>query len=268
MRRLLGTVLAAAVGGGVAAAVLLTTGVAGRPGALTFVDPPLSVRAMPVLSSVGGHALSARELYRRAAPGVVFIHARTVRTRPSPYDGAPSSAGEATGAGIVLDADGLVLTVAHVVSAATEIRLSTGGRTVAATLVGLDARSDLALLRVDPSGLGLRALTLGDSGQVRVGDPVLAVGNPGGEERTLTTAVISATRGRVEGEDGMVADGVLRTDAPPGAGAAGGPLLDARGEIIGVSSQLMTRTGAVPFAVPVDVVRRMVPQLEAEGRAG
>jgi S1-C subfamily serine protease len=215
----------------------------------------------------GGAMLSAREIYARAAPGVVLVRARTVRTAPSPFRAAASRS-ESTGSGFVLDGDGLIVTNAHVVAGATDVKVTFSDRhTVAARPVGKDPDTDLALLRVDPEGLDLRSLTLGESSTAQVGDPTVAIGNPSGRERTLTTGAVSALRRRLTAPSGFAVDDVLQTDAAPNPANSGGPLLDAEGRVIGVNSQLATGGGdaGIGFAVPVDTAKEVIAELERTG---
>jgi S1-C subfamily serine protease len=182
---------------------------------------------------------TARDVYRSVAPGVVSVRARRVQ-------------GVATGSGFVLDKEGSIVTTAQLVASSVEVRVTVpGGRTVAAKVVGKDRATDLAVLRVQPAGLGLRPLELGDSGSLRVGDPAIAIGSTPGLGHTLTAGVVSAVRG------------VIRTDAALHPGNAGGPLLDATGRVIGVNS---TGSGGSAFAVPVDTAKRVLPQLQEAGR--
>jgi S1-C subfamily serine protease len=273
MRGWLSTVIAAVIGGAVTAGVLLAAG-AIDTGDPATANAPLTTKGAPRMTATAGGALPAREIYKRDAPGVVFIRAQTMRTEPSPFDlvGTPQ-ASEATGSGFVIDDHGLILTNAHVVDAATSIQVTFSDKhTVAATPVGKDPDTDLALLRVDPDGLDLRPLELGDSGTVQVGDPTVAIGNPFGLERTLTTGVVSALQRRLEAPSGFTIDNVIQTDAALNPGNSGGPLLDSRGRVIGINSQIATSGGdgsggnvGIGFAVPVNTAKEVIPQLEEAG---
>ena len=218
--------------------------------------------------------LTPAQIYRRDAPGVVFISAEVVRRTQSPFDLLPEEQrGRSTGTGFVIDEDGSLLTNAHVVEDATAIRVRfRNGRTARARLRGVDPSTDLALLRVDPEATGrLRPLRLGSSRSVRVGDPTVAIGNPFGLDLTLTTGVVSAKARRIEAPNGFQIEDVLQTDAAINPGNSGGPLIDARGRVIGINSAI--RTGGqgsgsigIAFAVPADTARRILPQLREEGR--
>jgi S1-C subfamily serine protease len=224
-----------------------------------------------------GEALTARDIYKRDAPGVVFIRAEIVQQQDSPFGLPTEQRGEATGSGFVIDRDGTILTNAHVVQGAREVRVTfQDKRVVDAKVLGADPSTDLAVLKVDPEGLNLRPLTLGSSKDVQVGDPTIAIGNPYGLERTLTTGVVSATKRTILGLDGFQIDNVIQTDAAINPGNSGGPLLDAAGRVIGINSQIRTGgdgTGAssggsvgIGFAVPIDTAKRIVPQLKSAGR--
>ncbi len=273
MRKLLASPFVAAVlGGGVTAAVLILTGAVSTDGAPTVVEQrPLS--AASTVASPGSHGgLTASEIYDRDAPGVAFVRARTVDTAPSPfevYDGAAPDA-ESTGSGFVVDDAGHILTNAHVIEHATAVTVTLGGdRTRPAEVVGKDDATDLALIKVDPEGLDLRPLELGDSSSVRVGDPTVAIGNPYGFDRTLTTGVVSALQRRITAPGGYTIEDVIQTDAALNPGNSGGPLIDAAGRVIGVNSQIASGNGSgsvgIGFAVPVDTARRVMAALEEDG---
>src|SRR5215218_3076913 len=274
MRGWLGMVAAAVIGGCATAGVLLLVGAVDTGSTSASGDPPLTAKGAPTMTATAGGALGAREIYRRDAPGVVFIQAQTLRTSPSPFDifGTAQQA-EATGSGFVIDDKGLILTNAHVVEAATAIQVTFSDKhSVAAKPLGKDPDTDLALLRVDPDGLDLRPLELGDSRTVQVGDPTVAIGNPFGLERTLTTGVVSALQRRLTAPSGFTIENVIQTDAALNPGNSGGPLLDASGRVIGINSQIATGGGeasggsvGIGFAVPVDTAKAVIPQLESAG---
>jgi S1-C subfamily serine protease len=272
VRKLLATPLVSAVlGGAVTAAVLLVTGVVGPEDTRTVVEQaPLTATA----TVASGPALTAADIYDRDAPGVAFVRARTIATEPSPFDvyDSPATDAESTGSGFVIDTAGHILTNAHVVDHATAVTVTLGGdQTRPAQIVGKDAATDLALLKVAPDGLALHPLELGDSSAVRVGDPTVAIGNPFGFDRTLTTGVVSALQRRITAPGGYTIDDVIQTDAALNPGNSGGPLIDAAGRVIGVNSQIATGgTGSgsvgIGFAVPVDTARRVLAALKADGR--
>ena len=271
MRDWLSTVMAAVIGGGVTAAALLGAGAVDSGDTGPVTEASIAGRGAPALTAVAGGGLGAREIYKRDAPGVVFVRAETLPTDPSPFDvfhaAQPT---ESTGSGFVIDQQGLILTNAHVVAAATAVQVTfSDSQTVDAKPVGKDPDTDLALLRVEPEGLDLRPLKLGDSGTVQVGDPTVAIGNPFGLERTLTTGVVSALQRRLTAPSGFTIENVIQTDAALNPGNSGGPLLDSSGRVIGINSQIATDgTGGsvgIGFAVPVNTAKRVIPQLKEAG---
>jgi S1-C subfamily serine protease len=263
---------AAVIGGGVTAGILLGTGAVESGHTTTVLQQSPLTSASPASQS-HGIGLTARDIYKHAAPGVVYVRARSVQESQSPFEIFPRQQENlSTGSGFVLDDKGDILTNAHVVASSLDVRVSfSDHRTVAARVIGKDPDTDLAVLRVDPHGVHLRPLTLGDSGAVRVGDPTVAIGNPFGLERTLTTGVVSALQRRITAPSGFAIDDVIQTDAALNPGNSGGPLLDATGRVIGVNSQIATGEGSsgnvgIGFAVPAVTVKRVLPQLESAGR--
>jgi S1-C subfamily serine protease len=218
--------------------------------------------------------LTAGDIYKRDAPGVVFVRAQIVQRTQSAFDfGLPQvQRGEATGSGFVIDKAGTILTNAHVVNSATKVSVQFEDKqSVEAKVLGKDESTDLALLQVDPAGLKLAPLTLGSSKGVQVGDPAIAIGNPFGLERTLTTGVISAVKRTIQAPNSFEIDDVLQTDAPINPGNSGGPLIDATGKVIGINSQIATGSGSngsvgIGFAVPVDTAKQIIPDLKQSGR--
>jgi S1-C subfamily serine protease len=270
-------VVAALLGGGVAAtAVEVIDG--GRSGKTTTVvqQTPLSSTPDVRNAAAGSQGLTARAVYKRDGPGVVYIKADVVqRTQSSPFDfGMPQTEqGTATGSGFVIDQSGEVLTNAHVVANAVKITVQLADKkTVNAKVIGKDTSSDLALLKIDPDGLNLKPLQLGSSSTAQVGDPVIAIGNPFGLDRTLTTGVVSALQRQIQAPNGFAIDNVIQTDAAINPGNSGGPLIDATGRVIGINSQIETGNGTsggnvgIGFAVPIDTAKRILPQLQKSGK--
>jgi len=226
-------------------------------------------------SQQSGTALTPHDIYVRDAPGVVHVTSTIVRQTESPFNlgggGGETQQGTATGSGIVINNDGTILTNWHVVENAVKVTVSLEkGRTVNAQVVGKDPSNDLAVLRIPTEGLTLHALTLGDSSAVQVGDPVLAIGNPFGLDRTLTTGVISALQRHLTAPNGFTIDNVLQTDAPINPGNSGGPLLNAAGQVIGINSQIETGGSGggsvgIGFAVPINTAKSELPMLEKGG---
>ena len=218
------------------------------------------------------HGPTVADIYRRSAPGVVFVQARVVTQTDSPFGFPLQQEGLASGSGFVLDKSGFILTNAHVVEGAknVELRFEEGGDPVQGKVVGQDLSTDLAVLKVDPGQAKLHPLPLGSSSSVQVGDPAIAIGNPFGYDRTVTTGIISALQRQIRAPNGFTIGHVIQTDAPINPGNSGGPLLDARGRVIGINSQIATAGSrgsvGIGFAVPINTAKRVIPQLEKNGR--
>jgi putative serine protease PepD len=267
VKRLIGPILLSAlVGGAVAGAAILLLGTGGRNPAspkTTTGTAALATSSTGARREVSATALSATQIYQRDSDGVVSIK---VITRD----------GEDEGTGIVLNERGLILTNDHVIEGATSIAIETGGSskvTRSATIVGEEANEDLALIKVNPEGLGLKALTLASSSSVQVGDSVYAIGNPYGLEETLTRGIVSALGREIEAPDGSQITDAIQTDAALNPGNSGGPLLNEEGEVIGVNSQIAsdasTADGSQPgntgvgFAIASNTVAQAVKKIEA-----
>jgi S1-C subfamily serine protease len=258
------------LGGAVVAAVMVVFGLV--PGERTTTVVQQAPISRPV-NDRDGQGFTPREIYKRDAPGVVNVKAQIVRQVESPFDVFPQEQrGQASGSGFVLDRSGYVLTNAHVIEGASDVTVQFEDRkSVDATVVGKDSSTDIALLRVHRDGVSLHPLSLGDSATVQVGDPTIAIGNPFGLDRTLTTGVVSALQRRISAPNGFSIDHVIQTDAAINPGNSGGPLLDAAGRVIGINSQIVTGEGAsgnvgIGFAVPINTAKRVIPQLMKSGR--
>jgi S1-C subfamily serine protease len=262
--------VAALIGGAVVAVALLVLDVGGDGTTTTVVQqaPMASTGTNATTSAERG--LTAHDIYVRDAPGVVHIRS-VVKASASSSPFGTDRGGEATGTGFVIDGDGHILTNFHVVADATSVSVGfDDNRVVSARVLGTDATNDLALLRVDTAGLKLAPLQLGDSKTAQVGDPVLAIGNPFGLDRTLTTGVVSALQREISAPNGFTIQHVIQTDAPINPGNSGGPLLDAAGRVIGINSQIITGGSGegnvgIGFAVPINTARRLLPQLKQTG---
>jgi len=258
---------------GCLAAVLIVSAFDLGGGHTTTVVQQAPLRGQDTSDSADG-GLTPRDIYKRAAPGVVFIRAQVVEQTQSPFDfGFPQQQrGEATGSGFVIDRKGTILTNAHVVAGATKVTVQFADRHVVdARILGRDESTDLAVLKVDAKASELTPLSLGSSQSVQVGDPTIAIGNPFGLERTLTTGVVSATKRTIQAPNGFEIDGVIQTDAAINPGNSGGPLIDAAGRVIGINSQIETGGSSggnvgIGFAIPIDTAKRLLPQLEKNGR--
>jgi S1-C subfamily serine protease len=265
------SLVAAVLGGAVVAAVLLVLGVGGGDDKTTTVIQQAPLAGRP--TSAGSTAApTAREIYKRDAPGVVNVRAQIVQRVESPFDLSPQEQrGQSTGSGLVVDREGNILTNAHVIEGASRVTVQfEDDKTAEAKVVGKDTSTDLALLKVDPDGLDLKPLRLGDSRSVQVGDPTIAIGNPFGLDRTLTTGVISALQREISAPNGFTIRNVLQTDAAINPGNSGGPLLDAAGRVIGINSQIATGGSSngnvgIGFAVPINTAKQVIPQLKSSG---
>jgi S1-C subfamily serine protease len=267
--------LAALLGGGVAAGV--TAFVVDDGGGSTHTT---TVIRQPAIASQGANdkrsnaaeGLTAADIYERYAPGVVFVRSEITQQTQNPFDPfGGTQRSESTGSGFVIDAGGDILTNNHVIDGATPNSITVqfaDKKTVKATVVGKDPSTDLALLKVDPEGLALKALPLGSSRDVHVGDPTIAIGNPFGLDRTLTTGVVSALQRQIQAPNGFAIKDVIQTDAAINPGNSGGPLIDSAGRVIGINSQIETGGGGgqgnvgIGFAVPIDTAKSILENLK------
>jgi S1-C subfamily serine protease len=267
-------VVAALLGGGVAAGVTTVLSDGGGDTHTTTVirQPAVASQGANGNRSNAAEGLTAADIYQRYAPGVVFVRSEIIQQTNNPFDpfgGAQKS--EATGSGFVIDASGDILTNNHVIDGATPDSITVqfaDKKTIKAKIVGKDPSTDLALLKVDPEGLDLKALPLGSSKDVKVGDPTIAIGNPFGLDRTLTTGVVSALQRQITAPNGWQIKDVIQTDAAINPGNSGGPLIDAAGRVIGINSQIETGGGGsgnvgIGFAVPIDTAKNILSQLKA-----
>jgi putative serine protease PepD len=256
---------AALVGAATASVVFAVTGDSSRGQVARTIVRPASGSTAGVAKDVSATTPTATRVYQRDASGVVSIKVTTA-------DGGDS------GTGIVLNNEGLILTNNHVIAEGTSISVSPGkstNMTRSASVVGTDPNRDLALIAVNPSGLGLQPLKLVSSNSVQVGDSVYALGNPYGLDETLTKGIVSALGREISAPDGATIKNVIQTDAPLNPGNSGGPLLNAEGDVIGVNSQIASdaaRTESsqpgstgVGFAISSNTVAEVVKTIEAGG---
>ncbi len=224
------------------------------------------------VSDSNGKALTVNEIYERDSEGVAFIQAEVTQNVQSPFDVFPQQQqSTASGSGFVIDEEGHILTNNHVVEGAQSIQVKIGdGEALDATLVGSDPSSDVAVLKIEGDAGDLEPLELAPSESAKVGDPVVAIGNPFGLDRTVTSGIVSALQREINAPNGFSISDVIQTDAPINPGNSGGPLLDASGRVIGINSQIETggtSNGSVGigFAVPIDTARDVVNQLLTTG---
>ena len=280
MKKLLKTPFASALAGGLVVAVLglvaIGTGLvdAGGGSTTTTTTVPASAPQTALASNDSGKALSVNQIYSQDSPGVVYITAeRSAQTSPANPFGQ-SQGGTATGSGFVIDNDGHILTNNHVVAGSDNVTVRVGGedgQTFDAKIVGTDPSTDVAVLEVDSGSDQLQPLELGSSSGVEVGDPVVAIGNPFGLDRTATAGIVSAVQRQIDAPNGFTIENAIQTDAPINPGNSGGPLLDAEGKVIGINSQIESGGQSegnvgIGFAVPIDTAQEIAQQLIADGK--
>ncbi len=263
----LGGLLVLLVGAGLIATDVIETGdttreVVERPGPST----------RPVASGAGGvDRRTVSDIYKQEGPGVVFIQARGTSSE-SPFGPPGERGGTATGSGFVVDKEGTVITNAHVVEGSQNVsaRFEEEGEFVDAKVVGRDPSTDIAVLKIDPDKAKLQPIPLGKSSEVEVGDPVVAIGNPFGFTRTVTTGIVSALQRQIEAPNGFPIRNIIQTDASINPGNSGGPLLDEDGKVIGINSQIATGGSrgsvGIGFAVPIDTAKSLLPRLKRDGK--
>ena len=212
-------------------------------------------------------------VYESALPSVVYITVeRTVLAYSDPGRDARRPEGfvpAGEGSGFVWSAEGHVVTNHHVVAFADRVTvIFADGSEFEADVVGSDAGSDLAVLKIDTAGRPVPVLEMGDSGALRVGQLSLAIGNPFGQEFTMSRGIVSALGRAVPGVNGFSNSQIIQTDTHINPGSSGGPLLDRHGEVIGIAAQIISNSGSsagVGFAIPINTAKRIVPELIADG---
>jgi S1-C subfamily serine protease len=242
----------------------------------TAIPAPLTA---PVAAKESGDTNTVNQIYSHDGPGVAFIEsteaAEETSAPLSPFEeeGEPRGGGIATGSGFLIDDEGHILTNNHVVEGATkvEVRLGSSETEHEAKVVGADPATDVALLKVDVPADQQHPLSLGNSAKVEVGDPVVAIGNPFGLDRTVTAGIVSALQRQIQAPNGFSISHVIQTDAAINPGNSGGPLIDSEGRVIGINSQIQTGGGTdgnvgIGFAVPINTARDVVEQIEKNGK--
>jgi putative serine protease PepD len=234
-------VLVAAVLGGLVTGLVLV-GIGGL----------LGVRADAVGAGAPGPA-EVRAIYRTASPAVVAV-----------------DAGDLTGSGFLIDDAGHLVTNAHVVGDEDEVEVVLGGRRLGAHVRGVEPSVDVAVLELGAPAGDVAPLVFADSSELRVGDPVIAIGAPFGLQGSLSTGIVSGLRRQIDSPNGFAITGVIQTDAALNPGNSGGPLLDTSGRVVGVATQIASEGGrneGIGFAVPASVVQRTAERIIATGRA-
>jgi S1-C subfamily serine protease len=258
---------AAAAVAAVLACLALLAGCGSSDGGSDSATQSTAAAKPTVIVETAASGFNPAQVYREALPGVVTI--RSIF----------GAAGAAEGSGFVYDGDGEIVTNAHVVTdessgtrtPAKEVFVEFPNRNVVpAEIVGFDPFADVALLKVDPDGLDLHPLALGDDHDIVVGEPVAAIGSPFGEPSSLSVGVVSAANRSVKSLTQFQIEGAIQTDASINPGNSGGPLLDGEAQVLGINQQIETASGAndgVGFAVPITAIKRSVAQLEEDGSA-
>ena len=249
-----------------------TAGFSGYLGWIIFLAFFLANPAFPGEGPVRTSGLTPEEeiiiaLYRAASPGVVHITS-TVLSQDFFFRVVPE---RGAGSGFLVDDRGYILTNNHVVENAESLEVTLADKSkVLAKLVGRDPNNDVAVIRITAPREKLIPLRLGDSAQLQVGQMAIAIGNPFGLDRTITRGVISALGRSLQSDTGRQIRNVIQTDAAINPGNSGGPLLNSRGEVIGINTAIFTPSGGsvgIGFAIPVNTAKKLLPQLIARGRA-
>ncbi|MEZ4359809.1 MAG: trypsin-like peptidase domain-containing protein [Kofleriaceae bacterium] len=225
-------------------------------------------RPVVINDKLGADETATIEVFRRAAPSVVHITSLVERSDRMSLDVTEIPQG--TGSGFLWDTAGHVVTNSHVMQDTDRAQVTLDdGTSYAARLVGREANKDLAVLKIDAPASKLRAIAVGSSENLQVGQKVLAIGNPFGLDHSLTTGVISGLEREIKSTSGRTIFGVIQTDASINPGNSGGPLLDGGGNLIGINTAIYSPSGAnagIGFAVPVDTINAIVPELIKYGK--
>ena len=271
--RAVGPIAAALLGGGVALVGAAALGKLGDK--TTIIREEVAPSSLAPAAFQTGQRESINSIYRASAPGVVHIETTTrVAQQDDPFFGNPFGAAQtqrALGSGFVLDKAGHIVTNFHVVRGATAIQVSfSNNERFKAKLVGVDPSTDIAVLQVEVKARALKALPLGNSDGVRIGDQVIAIGNPFGLDRSVTAGIVSAVQRRIESPNRLSISHVIQTDAALNHGNSGGPLLNAQGEVVGVNAQIETGGASqgnvgIGFAIPINTVKDVVAELIKHG---
>jgi S1-C subfamily serine protease len=269
-------VAAGLVGGAISLVGAFALGVGDKTTTVRQVEPALGGNSPTSFETARpGKAWTINEIFRRDAPGVVQVTSTQVVRTNDPFDfGLPQiQRQKALGSGFVMDKAGHVVTNYHVVAGAKSVEVSfSNNDNMKARITGSDPSTDLAVLQIDARSRALTPLAFGNSDRVRVGDSVVAIGNPLGYDRSVTAGIVSAVQRAISAPNQFPIDHVIQTDAPINHGNSGGPLINSRGQVIGVNAQIATGdTGSdgnigIGFAIPINTVRSVVAQLIKKGK--
>ena len=273
-RRAAGLVAAALLGGGIALGGAAALGKLGDN--TTIIREEAATGSSEPAAFPAAKPESINAIYRASAPGVVHIETTSRVAQPAdPFFGNPFGTTEtqrALGSGFVIDKAGHIVTNYHVVRGASTIQVSfSNNERFKAKLVGVDPSTDVAVLKVHVKSRALKALPLGNSDNVRVGDQVIAIGNPFGLDRSVTAGIVSAVQRRIEAPNNLSISHVIQTDAALNHGNSGGPLLNAQGQVVGMNAQIETGgtsqgTVGIGFAIPINTVKTVVAELIKRGK--
>ncbi|PYS55910.1 MAG: peptidase [Acidobacteria bacterium] len=230
-----------------------------RPPGVSWASAPENSPAAAPPAGLGDEERNNVEVYQKYSQGVVNITTTTVGydffLRPVPMESG-------TGSGAIIDTQGHIVTNFHVIRDAERLEVTLPDKTKhIAKVVGDDPNNDLAVLQIDLPRAGVTPIPLGSSKGLQVGQKVLAIGNPYGLERTLTTGIISSLGRSIQAENGRVIEDIIQTDAAINPGNSGGPLLNREGEIIGINTAIVSGGTGIGFAIPADTVRRITGDL-------
>lgn len=258
-------IASAIIGGVIAGGALVLVGATRPQRTETIVEEaPVTARA-----SSDPHGLTPHDIYMRVAPAVVEVRAKLLDPASSPFNPFRSADSTSTGSGFLVDGRGDILTNYHLIEGADRrtgvtVQFETNIAR-AAEVVAIDPADDLAVLRVSMHGVPpVRPLVLGDSSSVRVGDVTLAIGDPFGSDRTLTSGIVSALQHEVQAADGQTIDNIIQTDQPLSAGNSGGPLLNGGGQVVGIDTQIATADPSqnLTFAIPIDTADSILARVD------
>jgi S1-C subfamily serine protease len=272
MKRVLPIVLAAAVAGGLVGG-LIGLALDGNDSTPSVSQPAEAAPLVSTSSSTApaGTGMTPEAIYKSDAPGVVVITDTMTQNVPAtPFTPPGKNQVRALGSGFVLDKQGDIATNDHVVAGATAIRVGfSDGASYPATIVGTDPSTDIAVVRVKAPASALHPLSFESSPGLEVGDPVYAIGNPFGLDRTMTAGIVSAVAREIEAPNGLTIPRAIQTDAPINHGNSGGPLLDRFGRVVGINAQIEGGTVdanvGVGFAIPGSTAKAVTGQLISEG---
>ncbi len=272
--------LAAVLGAGILLGVLAALGDLGKK-TTVITEQSQTPPTNAAVAGATGKALTIPEIYERTAPGVVQVTSTSiVQAQSNPFFQLPAQKQEALGSGFVIDKQGHIVTNYHVIQGATSIQvLFSNNVNTKATVVGTDKSTDLAVLKVNVSPSALTPLTFGDSAALEVGDPVVAIGNPFGLDRSITAGIVSAIYNLGDGSASSPLISMnnfpiaaIQTDAAINHGNSGGPLINSLGQVVGVNSQIATGGTSqgnvgIGFAIQSNTVKQVVGQIIESGKA-